>query len=230
MLDNANLPPYPGDDTVLAHLKQSPNHLCCRVWEESKTCIVLGRGGKLHQEITEETVLEDGINVFRRSGGGGTVVLSPGMLVVAIAAHVKDPYGSKRYFRLLQDPIIETLEALGLPGVSQRGLSDLAWQDRKILGSSMRRQRTLLLYQGVLLVDVARDMFDRYLPHPPKEPDYREGRSHQSFTVTLRELGLQTPLETLQQQLQNHLQARLSETLAEDIAEPHPSFPNEEMV
>lgn len=224
MLSNETLPPYPGDDAVLQQLQQAPEHLCCRVWEEPTSCIVLGRGGKLEREVTEETVLQDNVVVYRRSGGGGTVVLSPGMLVVAIAAHVKDPYGSKRYFQLLQEPIIETLEELGLPGVTQRGLSDLAYQGRKILGSSMRRQRTLMLYQGVLLVDVDRDMFDRYLPHPPKEPDYREGRSHQSFTVTLRELGLEASLDVLQTRLQAHLHERLIETLADDLTEPHPSL------
>ncbi len=65
----------------------------------------------------------------------------------------------------------EHLATLGLPGVTQRGMSDLAWNGRKILGSSMRRRGSLLLYQAVLMVDCSRALFEVLLQHPAKEPD-----------------------------------------------------------
>lgn len=211
------LPSYPGDAFIQSQLEQSGLPLCCRVWEEPEICVVLGRGGKVEREINQQATLADQIPVYRRDGGGGTVVLGPGMLVIAIAAHVTDPFGSKKYFRSLQQPMIEALAQKGLSEISQRGLSDLAWKDRKILGSSMRRQRSLLVYQGVMLVDTNRELFDRYLPHPPREPDYREGRDHQSFTVTLAELGWKGPMQELQQHLEATLQSRIPVLLGDDL-------------
>ncbi len=213
-------PPYPGDAYIQSELQRSQKSVCCRVWEEPEICVVLGRGGKAEKEIQAEALHADGVTVYRRDGGGGTVVLSPGMLVIAIAAHVKDPYGSKRYFQALQLPMIEALEQKGLTGISQRGLSDLAWNDRKILGSSMRRQRSLLVYQGVMLVNTDRNLFDRYLLYPPREPDYREGRSHQSFTTCLSDIGWNQPITTLQQHLETTLQIRVPQLLSDDVVTP----------
>lgn len=209
--------PYPGDAYILHALEQSGASLHCDVWEEAQCCVVLGKGCQLERDVHLAAVDATSMPIYRREGGGGTVVLSPGMLVVAVAAHVREPYGNSRFFALIQQPIIETLNTHGITPVQQRGLSDLAWHHRKILGSSLRRQRSLLLYQGVLLVDVDRSVLAQYLQHPPKEPDYRQGRSHEQFTVSLREIGLQTPLLTLQQDLQHTLSTRLPELLAADL-------------
>jgi lipoate-protein ligase A len=139
------------------------------------------------------------------------------MLIVAVAAYLVDPFGNKRYFHLIQTPIQEALTSDGIEDVEQRGLSDLAIHGRKILGSSLRRQRQLLVYQAVLLVDAARDLFARYLQHPPREPDYRAGREHRDFTTNLRERGLQVSLQTLQERLQTHLDQRLPVLLEADL-------------
>lgn len=212
-----SLPGYPGDHHIINRLEQTQTSLYCEVWEEPALCIVLGKGCRLEQEVQREVIETQTIPIYRREGGGGTVVLSPGMLVIAIAAHVKEQYGTKRFFTLLQQPIIETLESYGMQDVSQRGLSDLAWKDRKILGSSLRRQRSLLLYQGVLLVDVDRSMLSNYLCHPPKEPDYRQGRSHENFTISLREIGFEVSVGEFQATLQSRLRERLWVLLADDL-------------
>lgn len=205
---------------MIDRLGASSAPLTSHVWEEPLTCVVLGKGNKEDQELHFQAIHEQAIPVFRREGGGGSVVLGPGMLIISVAAHVTDPFGSKRFFELIQTPIQEALTRVGVPGVVQRGISDLAWQGRKILGSSMRRKGSLLLYQAVLLVDVDRAIFKELLQHPPKEPDYREGRDHDSFTVSLREIGYKGSLTELQEALLYQLQERLPALLQDDLKHP----------
>jgi len=75
---------------------------------------------------------------------------------------------------------------LGVSGVEDRGISDLAIGGRKILGTSLYRRRKVLFYQASLLVDNDLSLFDRYLRFPSRVPDYREGRGHLEFCTNLR--------------------------------------------
>jgi lipoate-protein ligase A len=70
-----------------------------------------------------------------------------------------------------------------------RGISDLAIGDRKVAGSSLRLWRGRVLFQVSLLVDLDVGVLERYLRAPSREPDYRRGRTHRDFVVTLRDAG-----------------------------------------
>ena len=128
--------------------------------------------------------------VLRRRGGGGTVVLSPGQVVLALAAEVSSPYHNLEYFRTINGWFRAALESLGLRGVEDRGISDLAVGGRKILGSSLYRRRQLLFYQASLLVSCDLAPLERYLRFPSRVPDYRQGRGHAEFCTTLGAQGL----------------------------------------
>jgi hypothetical protein len=47
------------------------------------------------------------------------------------------------------------------------------------------RTRHRLLYQGVLLLQPDLALVGEYLEYPPREPDYRLGRSHEEFVTAL---------------------------------------------
>jgi lipoate-protein ligase A len=213
---------YPGDAIIVNKLASEGSSLTWELWEEQQVCVVLGRSCQVEREVIGERLLTDNISVYRRMGGGGTVVLAPGMLIIAIAAYTRDPYASKRYFQLIQQPIVEALQLEGITEVAQRGISDIAWRERKLLGSSMRRQKSLLLYQGVLLIDTPRQLFERYLQHPPREPDYRARRDHSSFTISMRELGYISNVAQFKQTLHNTMLQRLPQLLDEELV-PRPS-------
>lgn len=127
--------------------------------------------------------------MLRRRGGGGTVVLSPGQVVLALAGEVSSPFHNREYFHKINTWFRGTLEGLGLRGVEERGISDLAIGGRKILGTSLYRRRLVLFYQASLLVDVDLALLERYLRFPSRVPDYREGRNHREFCTTLRREG-----------------------------------------
>jgi lipoate-protein ligase A len=76
--------------------------------------------------------------------------------------------------------------------VEERGISDLAIGEKKILGTSIYRRRLTLFYQASLLVSNDLSLFGRYLTMPERVPDYRRGRGHTEFCTTLAREGYGT--------------------------------------
>lgn len=156
-----------------------------RSWEPEKRLVVLGRGNVASAEVYEERCNLDNIPILRRRGGGGTVLLAPGNLVVSLVKQVQHQFRIQEYFRQINGYIIEALHSLRVQQIHQRGHSDLCLNDRKILGSSMYRKKYLLFYTASLMISNDLTEIDRYLKHPSQEPDYRQGRSHVEFLTTL---------------------------------------------
>jgi len=156
-----------------------------RSWEPDCFAVVLGRGNKTETEIHENRCREDEIRILRRRGGGGTVILYPGILVISLAKCVKHQFHIKKYFQQINAYIIEALQSLGISDLKQQGHSDICIRDRKILGSSMYHSKQLLFYSASLMVSNNLKIIDRYLKHPSKEPKYRHRRSHQEFLTTI---------------------------------------------
>jgi lipoate-protein ligase A len=113
------------------------------------------------------------------------VVLDPGNVIVSIFLPLPGLGGIKSAFGRISGWIIESLAKVGIPGVEQRGVSDLVLGDRKIGGSCIWRGKDLLHYGTTILVEPDLDRVARYLKHPPREPDYRMGRPHGDFMGSL---------------------------------------------
>lgn len=151
--------------------------------------MVLGAAGAAAAEVDRAAARAAGVPIRRRRGGGGTVLLTPGQVVVALVTEVDHPYRNRAYARAINEWLIAALRRCGVQGVEQRGISDLAIGDRKIAGSSVFRRRRVLFYQASLLVNNDPAEFERYLPFPPRAPDYRRGRAHREFCTTLAAAG-----------------------------------------
>lgn len=180
--------PYTREDELVGQARATGRALC-RVYRPQETCVVLGRGGSEERELHRAAIDADGVPVYRRPGGGGAVVLDRGNLVVALALPLPGLGAVTAAFRLASDLVIDALTACGVPGVEQRGVSDLVLGDRKLGGSCLRRERGLAHYATTLLVDPRLDLLDRYLQHPPREPEYRRRRPHSDFVTTLSSEG-----------------------------------------
>ena len=160
-----------------------------RVYEPPGIAAVLGAAGKPDRDLKLAALAADGVPVLRRRGGGGAVVLSAGQVVLALVTEAASAFHNLEYARAINGWFIEALAALGVAGLEQRGITDLALRGRKVLGTSIYRSRLVLFYQASLLVSNDVSLFDRYLEHPHAEPDYRQGRGHESFCTTLRAEG-----------------------------------------
>jgi len=162
-----------------------------RIWESPATMIVMGRSGQLEREVRLEECRRRGVPVFRRASGGGTVVLGPGCLAYAVVL----PYSRYARLRMLDEAHAYVLDKLAaaigreLPGVARQGISDLTWNidgtSRKFSGNSLRCRREHFLYHGTILYDFDLSLVESLLAHPPREPDYREGRAHREFVSNL---------------------------------------------
>jgi lipoate---protein ligase len=159
-----------------------------RVIAYPRPTVVIGRGGKPDVELNLEAIRADGIPVLRRRGGGCSVLLDPGNAIVSVVLPIPGMAGITSGFDRISQWLIGGLSRMGVPGVEQMGVSDLVLGDRKIGGSCIYRRAGLLYYSSTLLVDPDAELAERYLAHPPREPDYRAGRSHRDFMGALREV------------------------------------------
>jgi len=196
--------PWTLDEELIAAARSSGRPQVA-VYPHPDLCAVIGSGGDPWVETRPQLLAADGVPLLRRRGGGCAVVVDPGNLICSLVLPAPGIAGITRAFRAISAAVAGALAAVGVPGVEQRGVSDLALRGRKLGGSCIWRTRGLLYYSTTLLVDPDWAAIDRYLPHPPREPDYREGRPHREFLTSLRDEGLQTPLGRLAPRLQELL-------------------------
>jgi lipoate---protein ligase len=180
-----------------------------RVYEPATLAAVLGASGKPEQDLLLGHLDSDGVPWMRRRGGGGTVVLGPGQVVLAVVTEVSSPYRNREYAAAINAWFVEALSDLGVAGVHPEGISDLAIGQKKIVGTSIYRTRLTLFYQASLLVSNDIAIFTRYLAMPVKVPEYRRGRSHEDFCTTLARAGhplaVQDVITALERVVSRHL-------------------------
>lgn len=217
MADLATVP-YDIDDEMLTRTRDDgwPR---VRVYEPAEVAVVIGRGGHQDLELDTANIAADGVTLYKRPGGGCSVVLDPGNLIVSVVVPLEGIGGIKTAFAAISEWLITALTVCDVPGVKQRGVSDLAIGERKIGGSCMYRTRGLLYYSTTLLIDPDLDLIDRYLLYPPREPDYRSGRSHRRFMGSLKALGLPPGNADLAYRLNIMLNLRLEE-LVDALQDP----------
>jgi len=69
--------------------------------------------------------------------------------------------------------------------VSIQGTSDLTIGNRKFSGNALRLTRHGLLYHGTLLNRFDISLIPKCLKTPPRQPDYRQQRSHTDFLTNI---------------------------------------------
>ena len=165
------------DDDVLRRCDEA---VALTVFVPATPIVVLGSANVAEREADVEACAAAQVPVLKRYGGGGAVVLHDGCVVVSLGCWVRQHFQNKLYFERVNAAVIDAL-ALAWPplaGLTQRGLSDVVFGDRKVAGTSLFRSRNYLLYQASLLVDPKLALIERFLRHPSREPDYRAGRAH----------------------------------------------------
>lgn len=175
-----------------------------RIYRPPEPMVVLGRGSKPEVELHLEACQQDKVRVLRRHGGGCAVVLDPGNVIVTVTLPATGIGDNPRYFTSLSSWLVAGLARVreSFAEIQQKGISDLTLGDRKVGGACIYRSKGLLCYSATLLVEPRVDLMERYLRHPPREPDYRGGRDHARFVGRL--LGVQT--DELVRMLQHVLQ------------------------
>lgn len=187
--------PNPGGvDDPLGESVLDPTQPWLRVFAPRDVRVVIGRHQDAERECQVAACQAAGVPIHRRVAGGGTVVLAPGMVVVAARLR-HTQMGTTCYFGMMNDALIPAVAAVADQAPQCRGHGDLtvAGSDEvrlKVLGASLRQTSRMVVYLGVLLVSDAVPLMERYLAMPSREPDYRTGRGHRAFCTSLDRHGV----------------------------------------
>lgn len=158
-----------------------------RVWESSRSFVVLGVSQALRQEVYEQNCRADRVAIFRRCSAGGCVLQGPGCLSFSVVlAHdgrpeIRTIRGSYCY---ILGAVCEALARCGI-NARHKGVSDIALRGKKFSGNAQRRRRRHILHHGTILYSVDCDKIARYLREPADRPQYRGDRDHQGFLTAL---------------------------------------------
>jgi lipoate-protein ligase A len=170
------------------------------LYEQQGVELVHGPSFVASDEVFADRCAADGVPITERRGGGGTVVLSPGVLVIiAVGERLGGREWAQGVFLRVNGAVIAALRKAGIGNAAHAGVSDIAVNGKKVLGSSlyMGTRPPLFYYQSSLMVSNDAGLMDKYLRHPPREPEYRRGRGHGEFCATLAALGLTVGIEKL---------------------------------
>ncbi len=173
------------DEALLDEFASSGDVL--RVWECKRPAVVVGRASRVAEEVDREACERTGTPIFRRCSGGASVVLGPGCLMYSvILSTLERPELNvvDRAHHFVLSRIQQALRSLGLP-VQLLGTSDLTLDGRKFSGNSLRCRRDSLLYHGTLLYAADLTHIAACLTMPPRQPMYRQRRSHEEFLINL---------------------------------------------
>jgi lipoate---protein ligase len=176
------------DDVAVRTASETRRH-SLRFWWGSPPAVVVGFSEKIERAVNADACRELGVEVLRRSTGGGSVLQTAGVFNYSLVVPLNRMLDPLRAFRFGTDLIIAVLNSLGLTGNTE-GISDVAVGGRKISGNAQAQRRKALIVHGTLLVDFDYDLAEKVLMYPMREPDYRQGRGHREFLVCLRQLGV----------------------------------------
>lgn len=176
-------------DEALLEVAETSQEACevLRLWESPGYVVVLGRSSDAQSEVNLDACQKRGIPVLRRTTGGATVLIGPGCLMYAVVLS----YELRPQLRMIESAHQFVLERLRLaiepqlPEITPCGTSDLTMNLRKFSGNSLRCRQRHLLYHGTIVYDFSTAMIAECLAAPARQPDYRNGRTHEEFVANI---------------------------------------------
>ena len=175
------------DEAILIEAEDAGEGACLRLWESPIPAVVLGASGRLLEDVDVTLCESEKIVIARRSSGGGTVMIGPGALNVAVVLPIDFAPGliAVDYAQLfVLERIASAIRDAGIP-VRVQGSGDLTVDGRKVSGSAQRRLKSHFLVHASLLYDFPIDAIVRYTRLPKRRPAYREDRPHDVFLTNL---------------------------------------------
>lgn len=186
-------------------VKQKYAVVIVRLWS-NPYAIVLGRTCRAEENVKDDFLssvvfshskrkLNAGTALCRRASGGGTVLHGPCNINYSLFFS-QDAFPKLYPLKNSYADIIGLVRsALSMQGIQteMKGLSDIVLKTgdnitKKISGNAQFRKHGFICHHGTLLTcGELISGIAKHLKHPPKEPDYRNGRDHSSFLSYLPE-------------------------------------------
>ncbi len=185
--------PTPAENLALdeALLLDTKGPETLRFWEPREPLVVLGRSSRCSEEVDTAACEASQVPLLRRVSGGATIVTGPGCLMYAVVLDTASRPELKAIDRAHTEILTRLASALKTlePTTDIAGTSDLAFHPNlanplaKFSGNSLRVVRSRLLYHGTLLYDFNLPMIPRLLRTAPRQPTYRDSRTHEQFVA-----------------------------------------------
>lgn len=177
----------------------------------NRDAIILGLSDPIEKNIPEHllksfreelNVLQGSYNkkkflspaISRRASGGGTVYQEMGWnLNFSIFINLKifkELFPINPSYEILSSLVLDALNDSGiraeLAGKSDLSIRNSSGNLLKISGNAQFRKRDCLVHHGTLILQPELiEKVKKLLKHPPKEPEYRMGRTHENFITHL---------------------------------------------
>ena len=113
-----------------------------RLWEARQHAVVIGRSSRMAAEVRGDVCRELNVPVLRRISGGAAVVVGPGCLMYALVLSLR-LRPQLRSIDRAHAQVLGTIAAAlrpSVPGLTHRGICDLAIGEKKVSGNSVRVQ------------------------------------------------------------------------------------------
>jgi lipoate---protein ligase len=126
--------------------------------------IIIGRNQNTIEEVNSEYVKEHGIQVVRRTSGGGAVYHDLNNLnFTFMTKSLKDNLNNYRKFT---EPVIEALRSLGVPAEFS-GRNDIVVEGQKISGNAQTYYKNKMFHHGTILFNADLGMVSKVLTVKP---------------------------------------------------------------
>jgi len=133
------------EEYSVRNLDTSNNYLLLYINEPS---VIIGKHQNTIEEINTKYVKEHGVHVIRRISGGGAVYHDEGNLNFSFIT--KHSQKSIHNFKLFTEPVIKTLQNLGINAVLN-GRNDITVNEKKISGNAQFTDTKSMFSHGTLL-------------------------------------------------------------------------------
>lgn len=209
-------------DIELKLLNNCEKRIYTHVWTPLRAVIVLGNSDKQAESCYQGKCEELGVRIARRKGGGSAVLLHEDCIIVSLGMWVEQYFQNKKYFDLINTAVIKVLakQHKDFAKLALQGISDIAYDDRKVAGTTIFRSRNYLIYQASLLYHARIDQISALLKQPLRMPDYRADRKHADFLLGLADIAPTVKMQTLQTKLTNDLTQVLAQELDKELIDP----------
>lgn len=153
------------------------------LWRNRPT-IVVGAFQNTWEEVCGEYVSAHGIDVIRRTSGGGAVYHDLGNLCFSFIME-QDDFTNTDYAVFLE-PVVKALEKMGIKAVVN-GRNDLELENSKISGSAVRIYKNRVLFHGTLLYSSDLKILSKALQVKPDKLVSKGIKSVRSRVTTIAE-------------------------------------------
>lgn len=155
----------------------------CLINRGSPPSVIVGASGQVEQWVNREEVERQGLPVYRRFSGGGTVVVDPNTLFVTFVGRRDFLPCAPFPERVMRWTASIYAEAFDLPNFALRE-NDYVIGVQKCGGNAQYLRKERWLHHTSLLWDFSSERMGA-LQMPPRSPSYRSGRDHTAFLCRL---------------------------------------------